>query len=32
MSLVIEDWSVSVWSTKLCLANGETTSSGKRGP
>ena len=28
----IELWSVSVWSTTLCFAIGEMTSSGRRGP
>jgi DNA repair photolyase len=28
----LDDWSVSVWSTKFFFANGETTSSGRRGP
>ena len=32
MNRMIDDWSVSVWSTKLALANGEITSSGRRGP
>lgn len=27
-----EVWSVSVWSTKFCLAQGEMTISGWRGP
>ena len=28
----IELWSVRVWSTWLCLAQGEITSRGRRGP
>src|SRR5262249_30029348 len=28
----IDDWSVTVWSTKLCFAKGEITSNGRRGP
>ena len=32
MKLMIDDWSVRVWSTAFCFAHGETTSSGSRGP
>src|SRR5690348_519633 len=32
MNRVIEDWSVVALSTKFDFANGETTSSGSRGP
>ena len=32
MNLVMELWSLIVWATKLCLAQGEMTSSGSRGP
>jgi len=28
----MEDWSVTVWSMKLCFAHGEMTNSGRRGP
>src|ERR1700688_3310813 len=30
--LIVEAWSLRLWSTALCLAYGETTSIGSRGP
>jgi len=30
--LMIEDWSLALWSTKFALAQGEITSIGRRGP